>query len=115
MANAALALARREHADRLSAMRRNVKTQALKQGAIRHGTGLMTGAAYGVLAMKGVRNDIGGFPWKLGVYGVALIGEAALKGSASAACSGVGIATNAVYTYNAIRSKTLIAGEGGNI
>jgi hypothetical protein len=115
MASSKLAVARMEASQRLASARRSQKAKAMEHGIVRHATGLTTGAILGTMRRMHVPATIGGFPWKLGLAGAAVLGEAFTKGAMQAALSGVGIATMAIYSEASIATDSLVAGSGGQV
>jgi len=55
--------------------------------------------------------SMGGFPWKLGVEALALLGEGMSKGALQAIMAGIADGTLAIYVERSISTDTIIAGD----
>ena len=105
------AIARKEVSSRLAAYNRRLKVQNLENLVVRHASGIGTAALLGTLNRMQVRNDIAGFPVKLGIGAAALLGEGLTKGATQAALAGVAGASLAIYVERAVSQNTLVAGD----
>ncbi len=118
MANARVELARMKMSNAAAATRRRLKSNNIESMLVRHGAGVGTAIALGVMKRNEVPDAMGagpeaddkGFPWKPLVGTGALIAAAMTKGHVSAAFEGVAIGANAVYANRATVDGTLIAG-----
>jgi hypothetical protein len=106
---AALALAHRASAAR---SRQRLKIRNFEHALVRKSGVGLSAIALGVMARKGVGNDIGGFPWKPLVWAAATLTEA-FSGSAvlSQIAGGVADTTMAVYVKDAVQSGDFVAGD----
>ncbi len=112
MAQSKLAKVRAEASQRMASMRRNAKARGVEHAITRHVAGVVTAAAIAGAHKAGAPADVMGFPWKLGLAALLAVGEAMTKGQTQAALSGAGIATSALYTATAIRTGSLVSGDG---
>ena len=110
--SAELELAKKDASNRIAAMTRRMKSNALERVLVHKGALAVSAALYGTLNRLGVRVDIGGFPWKIGVGGLALLGEGMTSGNWQAVLSGIADSTFAIYIERSISTNTLIAGDG---
>lgn len=100
--------------------RHRMQVKHFEAALVRKAAVSMAAGAYGVAQRSGVKNDIKGFPWKMGVWLGATLVEALSKGMVQSFAAGVSDATMAIYMENAISTKTFVAGdavsgEGGEI
>lgn len=101
---------------RESNQRARAKTTALEQNIVRKALISGTGAALGYASKKGVREELGGVPVKLGLAALGALGELLLKGAAQRAAGAVGDASLAIYSHEAMQEGTFVAGTtGGNL
>lgn len=98
--------------DRLqaTAARQRDKTRALEQNIVRKVVLSGTGAALGYASKKGVREEIGGVPIKLGLAAIGALGEIMLKGGAQRFAGAVGDASLVIYSHEAIQEGSFVAG-----
>ncbi len=104
-------LEKRDVNARIAAARRRAQSQALERTLVHKGTLITSAALYGTLNRMNVPIAVAGFPWKLGVGALALLGEGLSRGNMQAVMSGVADATMAIYVERSITTDTLIAGE----
>lgn len=97
------------------AARANLTTKALEATLVRKASGVSAAAGYGAMKLMHVPIDIKGFPWKLGVWLGVTVVEALTKGAVQAAAAGLSDTTMAVYVYDAVAKKSVIAGDIGDI
>lgn len=112
MANSAIEVAKKEASMKMAAQSRRFKTKGLENTLIRKGAVFGTAAIYGTLNRFDVPVAIGGFPWKLGINALALLGEGMTSGRMQATFAGISDATTAIYVERSITENTLIVGEG---
>ena len=98
---------------RLAAANRRFRQKGMEQMLIRKAAVLSSAAVYGTLNRVGVPVDIAGFPWKVGVAALALLGEGLSKGATQAVMAGLADTTLAIYVERSISTNTLIAGQYG--
>lgn len=103
-----------EGRQRLANARRRMEQRNMEQTLVRKGTLLASAAGYGTLNRLGVPVSIGGFPWKIGVATLALLGEGLTKGNTQAVMAGLADSTLAIYVERSISTNTLIAGGEGD-
>jgi hypothetical protein len=109
----ALAAAQRAHATN---QRNRMKMRAFENALIRKAAVSVASGAFGVMQRNGVKNDVQGFPWKLGLWVTSTLVEAlASSQTVTNFAAGVSDATLAVYLERAIATKTLVAGDGGEL
>lgn len=90
--------------------RQHIKT--FERGLIRKASVSLAAGSLGTIKRMGVKDDLHGFPWKLGLWLGATVGEALSRGALMQAfCAGVSDATMAIYIENAIVTKSLVAGD----
>lgn len=97
-----------------SSLRRKLAGDALVNGAVRKGMVALTSGVYGALHRYGVRDDIAGFPWRLGVWTLATITEALSRGAVQSTAAGISDASMAVYLERAIATDSLVAGDNND-
>lgn len=95
-------------------LRYRQKVKGFENALVRKASVSLTAATYGTLQRYAVKNDVGGFPWKLGVWLGATLVEA-LSGSQvlTSFSAGVSDATLAIYMDRTISQKTFIGAEQG--
>lgn len=93
--------------------RNTVRGKNLAHAIVRKAGVAATGAGLGALTAHGVSPDVKGFPWKLGVWLIAVATEAMTEGNAQQLAGAIGDATLAVYSHDAVANKSLVAGDGG--
>lgn len=106
-----LAVEKAKHRQSMANARRRAERSKIEDALIRKGTIMGTAGIYGTMNRFDVPVDLGGFPWKVAVAGLAWVGEAMSKGAVQSVMGGIGDATLAIYVERAITQKTLIAGE----
>jgi len=93
-------------------MKRTTERRGLERALVRKASVLTSAATLGTLRRMGVPVAIAGFPWKLGVSTLALLGEGMSKGNVQAVMGGIADASMAIYVERSIGNKVLVAGEG---
>ena len=113
MANgtSAIELMKKEASQKIANANRRAREKGLENTLVHKGALLTTAALYGSLNRMDVPIEIGGFPWKLGVTGLALLAEGMTKGTTQAVAGGVADATLAIYIERSISTNTLVAGD----
>lgn len=106
-----LAVEKQKHRQSLANAKRRAEKRSMTDALVRKGAILSTAGVIGAMNRFDVPVEIGGFPWKVGVAGLAWIGEALTGGVAQSVFGGIGDGTLAIYVERAISTKTLIAGE----
>jgi len=121
-ASSQLKVAKAEASQRISNARKAARTKGYEHAIVAQAAGITTAALFGTLNRYKIPVTIGGFPWKLGLSALAMLGQAMTKGNVQAAMQGVSIATTAVYVERSISTDTLVAGgevengeNGGNV
>lgn len=92
--------------------RHRTEISELKSGLVRKSVIAMTAAGYGLAAKMGVPMAVKGFPVKLGVVAVTTLVEVFSKGMVQRTAGAVSDISLGLYTEAAIRSGSLVAGEG---
>lgn len=106
MASSALARAQAMQARH----RQHVKT--FERSLIRKASVSIAAGTFGTMKRFGIKDDLHGFPWKLGVWLGATVIEALARGPlVQSFAAGVSDATMAIYIDQSIANKTLIAGD----
>lgn len=100
----------KDYRGKLAKATARVRVRSLEQSITRKASGVTAASVLGVMKRQGVRDDLGGFPWKVGAAALAQIGEAMTKGNTQAALAGIADAITAVYVENAIATGSIIAG-----
>jgi len=96
-----------------SAARQREGVKVLEQKLARKAVIVLNSGVQGAMQHYGVPNGVMGFPWKVGLWGVAQIAEVMLNGGyAQEAAGGIADSTLAIFTHGAIAGGTLIAGDG---
>ena len=113
-ASSQLATVRAEASQRISNARKAARTKGYEHAIVAQASGITTAALFGTLNRYNIPPTIGGFPWKLGLSALAMLGQAMTKGNIQAALQGVSIATTAVYVERSISTDTLVAGNNNN-
>jgi hypothetical protein len=102
--------------DHAAKARRRAHVRAFEGTLIRKSAVALSAAGFGAMKRNGVADDLHGFPWKLGLWlGATLLEGLSHSNVLSNFAAGVSDAAMAVYTANAIATKSLIAGEGAEI
>lgn len=101
-----------EARSKITAANQRAKSKGLERTLVRKGSLLVSSAVYGTLNRMEVPIAIAGFPWKLGVGALALLGEGMSKGNLQAVLGGVADSTMAIYVERSISTNNLVAGEG---
>lgn len=103
-------VAKKEASQRIAAMNRRFKQKSLESALVRKASLLSSAAIYGTMERMKVPVAIAGFPWKVGVASLALLGEGLSKGNVQAIMAGIADSTLAIYVSKSIGTNTLIAG-----
>lgn len=98
---------------KISAANQRAKSKTLERTLVRKGSLLVSAAMYGTMNRMDVPISIAGFPWKLGVGALALLGEGMSKGNLQAVLGGVADSTMAIYVERSISTNNLVAGDVG--
>ena len=106
----AIEVAKKEASARVANLTRRYKQKNLEHALVRKASLLTTAAVFGTLDRMKVPVAIAGFPWKLGVASLALLGEGLTKGNVQAIMAGLADSTLAIYVSKSISTNTLIAG-----
>ena len=96
---------------KMTAANARIKTKTLERTLVRKGSLLVSSAVYGTLNRMDIPISIAGFPWKLGVGALALLGEGMSKGNLQAVLGGVADSTMAIYVERSISTNNLVAGD----
>jgi len=95
-------------------MRHRTKMRSFEHAIVRKGVVTLAAGGYGAMHRLGVKDDVKGFPWKMGVWlGATLVEALASNPIVQNVAAGVSDATMAVYTERSIATKSLVAGAGG--
>lgn len=100
-----------ERKSAVAAARRRAEKGTLERTLVHKGVLITSAALYGTLNRMNVPIAIAGFPWKIGIGALALLGEGLTGGNLQAVFSGISDSTMAIYIERSITTDTLIAGE----
>jgi hypothetical protein len=89
--------------------------QVLEGALLRKAAVTLTAGVLGATTKYKLSPSVKGFPWKLGVWVIFTMAEAATGGMVQQAAGGAADATLAIYTNDAIASGNLVAGDGGEL
>jgi hypothetical protein len=98
---------------KITAANQRQKSKTLERTLVRKGSLLVSSAIYGTMNRMDVPVALAGFPWKLGVGAIALLGEGMSKGNLQAVLGGVADSTMAIYVERSISTNNLVAGDVG--
>jgi hypothetical protein len=110
---AAIDAVKAEARGRMSAMSRRYRTKGLEAALVRKASLISSAGIYGTLNRLAVPVELAGFPWKIGVAALALLGEGMSRGALQSIMAGVADATLAIYVERSISTNTLVAGDDG--
>lgn len=83
-----------------------------ERALIRKASVSLAAGTYGAMSRFGIKNDLHGFPWKMGVWLGATVVEALARNPVvQSFAAGVSDATMAIYIDQSIATKSLVAGE----
>ncbi len=109
----AINLASRAHA---RDARHRMKMRRIEGAIVRKSVVTLSAAGYGALHRFGIKDDVKGFPWKMGVWIGATLVEALVSSPlVQNIAAGVSDSTMAVYTERSIATKSFVAGAGGEV
>lgn len=92
--------------------RHRMHVKSFERSLIRKASVSIAAGTYGTMKRFGIKDDLHGFPWKMGVWLGATVVEALSRNQmVQSFAAGVSDATMAIYIDQAIVNKTLVAGD----